>query len=71
MDKKVYMNADSKCECCKCEVKSICKVHDKMQRHSRAKGGLGLCPKLDDKTFAKFIERHLDEYNAIAKKGGK
>ena len=67
---KVYANAEKKCECWKCECKSICKVHDKMQRHSRANGGLGLCPKLNDKTFTKFIERHLDEYNAIVKKGG-
>ena len=64
MAKKVYMN-DGKCECWKCECKSICKVHDKMQRYSREKGGLGLCPKLDENSFEAFIKRHSEEYKNI------
>jgi hypothetical protein len=69
-DKLNYSNEDRKCECCRCELSSLCMYKDKQQRLGVEKHGLKECFKLEECKFVlfDFVERHLEEYKAIVEK---
>lgn len=64
-DKDNYTNTDRECLCSKCEVRGMCNYVNKSQRLGREQGGLGLCHKLDERTFCNFVERHFEKYKLI------